>query len=146
MASKGRNVRGKAVQAEAEQRRLSKEEFLQPRIHEEDIELQGFGGVVRVRSLSVRQRKELREQCGFGKDDTWDEDKFTKLMIRETLIEPQLTLEDVEQLEEMNMVLYDQLVSEITVFNVIGKVDEAKKGSKKIRNTGSVSDLRSASA
>jgi hypothetical protein len=136
----GSEAQGKAVQAQAEQRRLSKEALLRPQIREDDIHLISLGGTVRIRSLTHRVRQDLRQQAKFGSPE-YDDDLFTELVIVHSIIDPQLTIEEVEQFKEQNFVVWDEIITQLSMFNLLDAAGgELKKGSSEIQNSDSASD------
>lgn len=124
----GREAKVHALQAMDEQRRLSKEELLRPRIIEEEQEIESLGGTVVLRSLSHKQRQEIRQQSNFGKPE-FDEELFTTLTIIESLVDPKLAAEDIEALRSQSAAVYDDLVMRISFLNLLGKTDDLKKDS-----------------
>jgi hypothetical protein len=136
----GSEAQEKAVQAQAEQRRLSKAELLRPQIREEDVYLVSLGGTVRVRSLSHRVRQDLRQQAKFGGPD-YDDDLFTELVIIHSIVDPQFTLEEVEQFKDQNFVVWDEIITQLSMFNLLDAAGgELKKGSSASPNSDSASD------
>jgi hypothetical protein len=136
----GSEAREKAVQAQAEQRRLSKEQLLRPQIREEDIHLISLGGTVRIRSLTHRTRQDLRQQAKFNTPE-YDDDLFTQLVIVHSIIDPQLTMEEVEQFKEQNFVVWDEIITQLSMFNLLDAAGgELKKGSSETQNSDSASD------
>jgi hypothetical protein len=136
----GSEAQEKAVQAQAEQRRLSKDQLLRPQIREEDVLLISLGGTVRIRSLSHRVRQELRQQAKFGTPD-YDDDLFTELVIISSIIDPQFTLEEVEQFKDQNFVVWDEIITQLSMFNLLDAAGgELKKGSSESQNSDSALD------
>ena len=116
----------KDLSAREEQRRLSKEELLTPHIVEKTEFIQGLGGEVVIRSMSHRVRQELRQACGWNTPE-WDDDKFTSLCIVKALVDPALTEQDVDQLRDQDMTIYDEIVLKISLLNMLGRADDLKK-------------------
>jgi hypothetical protein len=136
----GSEAQAKAVQAQAEQRRLSKEQLLRPQIREEDMHLISLGGTVRIRSLTHRVRQDLRQQAKFNTPE-YDDDLFTQLVIINSIIDPQLTMEEVEQFKEQNFVVWDEIITQLSMFNLLDAAGgELKKGSSETQNSDSASD------
>lgn len=136
----GSEARQKAVQAQAEQRRLSKEQLLRPQIREDDMPLLSLGGSIRVRSLTHRVRQELRQQAKFNTPE-YDDDLFTELVIINSIIDPQLTLEEVEQFKDQNFVVWDEIITQLSMFNLLDAAGgELKKGSSETQNSDSALD------
>jgi hypothetical protein len=116
------------ISAREEQRRLSKEELLRPRVYEKDEFIEALGGTVRIRSLTHAMRSEIRQKAGFGTKD-WDEDRFTSLGIIFSIVDPKLTEEDVESLRQVDAGVYDELVLRISMMNMLGHQEELGKDS-----------------
>jgi hypothetical protein len=136
----GSEAQEKAVQAQAEQRRLSKELLLRPQIREDDIHLISLGGTVRIRSLSHRVRQDLRQQAKFNTPE-YDDDLFTQLVIVHSIIDPQLTIEEVEQFKDQNFVVWDEIITQLSMFNLLDAAGgELKKGSSASPNSDSALD------
>ena len=136
----GSEAQGKAVQAQAEQRRLSKEQLLRPQIREEDMPLLSLGGSIRVRSLTHRVRQDLRQQAKFNTPE-YDDDLFTQLVIVHSIIDPQLTIEEVEQFKDQNFVVWDEIITQLSMFNLLDVAGgELKKGSSETQNSDSALD------
>jgi len=136
----GSEAQEKAVQAQAEQRRLSKEELLRPQIREDDMPLLSLGGTIKVRSLSHRTRQDLRQQAKFNTPE-YDDDLFTELVIVHSIIDPQFTLEDIEQFKDQNFVVWDELITQLSMFNLLDAAGgELKKGSSETQNSDSALD------
>ena len=136
----GSEAQEKAVQAQAEQRRLSKEQMLRPQIREDDMPLLSLGGTVRIRSLSHRTRQELRQQAKFQTPE-YDDDLFTELIIIHSIIDPQFTLAEIEQFKDQNFVVWDELITQLSMFNLLDAAGgELKKGSSETQNSDSALD------
>jgi hypothetical protein len=136
----GSEAQEKAVQAQAEQRRLSKEQLLRPQIREEDVLLISLGGTIRIRSLSHRVRQDLRQQAKFNTPE-YDDDLFTELVIIHSIVDPQFTLEEVEQFKDQNFVVWDEIITQLSMFNLLDAAGgELKKGSSETQNSDSASD------
>lgn len=129
----GKEAKLRALEAEGEQRRLSKEELLQPRIVEEEQEIEALGGSIVLRSLSHKQRQEIRTKANFGKPD-FNEELFTTLSIIESIVDPKLTEADIESLRELNVAVYDDLVMRVSLLNLLGKTEDLKKDSSLTQN------------
>lgn len=116
------------LETRSEQQRISKEELLRPRLFEKDEFIESLGGTVRLRTLNHRMRSEIREKTGFGTQH-WDEDRFTTLGIIYSLVDPELTEEDIDALREVNASTYDELVLRISMLNMLGQTEELGKDS-----------------
>lgn len=128
----------RALEAQDEQRRLSKEELLRPRKVKDEVSIPQLGGTVEIQSLSHRQRRELQQKAGFGTDD-FDEDKLTFLGIVESVVDPKLTVEDVAALAEQDYAIIDALSTYITHLNLFGAAGDLGKGSRPSQNSDSAS-------
>jgi hypothetical protein len=118
----------KMLQAQNEQRRISKEELLTPKIVEREVRIESLDGTVKVRSLTFQQRQDLKQQAGVG-TDRFDETNYVMLTIVESVVDPQLTLEDVEALRQQSGEIVDEISTQIMLINLIGRSGELKKGS-----------------
>lgn len=114
-----------------QQRRLSKEDLLQPRILKQEVFLESLQGSVVLKSLSHAERQRVRTEAGLG-TDAWDEDQFTLLTIVASVEDPKLSLEDVEALKAQDAAVIDELVTQITFLNMLGQAGELKKESSEI--------------
>ncbi len=132
----GREGKQKELEARGEQRRLSKAELLRPRIVEEDININSLGGKVLVKSMSHEARLRIREQCGFNTPQ-FDEDRFTMLSIMESIIDPQLTEEDLVELRKQDANVIDEIIVQISMLNMLGRTEELKKESEPTQNSDS---------
>lgn len=101
-----------------EQRRVSREDLISIHTRQEEVELAAFdGGVITLRSMTARRRRELREKAGYG-GENWDEDYFTALCVVECLVEPQLNEADVAVLMEQDAGLWDELTLHVSLINM----------------------------
>lgn len=123
----------KAVAAQEEQRRLSKQQLLQAHIVEKEVEIDGIG-TIQVRSLSHKLRQELREKAGFGTEEFSDE-KLTDLIIVHSIIDPDLSESDIPALHGWSTDVYDAVVTELTLLNMLGQRKDLKKGSSQTQNS-----------
>jgi hypothetical protein len=123
----------KAVAEQEEQRRLSKQQLLQAHIVEKDIEIPSLG-TVRVRSMSHKVRQELRQKAGFN-TDKYDENYFTNLIIIHSVIDPDLTEDDIPAVEQWSGDIYDSLVTELTMLNMLGQRQDLKKDSSQTESS-----------
>lgn len=123
--------------AREEQRRLSKTELLRPRMVEEDVFIHSMGGTVTLRSISHEARQRIRDQAGFMTQE-FDEDKFTMLSIVESVIDPDLQEEDVEELRKQDASVIDELVLAVSTLNLLGRSEDLKKESETTTNLDSV--------
>lgn len=128
----GNEQKLKALQGQEAQRRLSREELLRPRIVTQEETLETMGGLtVMLRSFTFEQRSQIKQECGAGTPQ-FDEDKFQLLSIVEALVDPTLTVQDLEELKKQNGEIIDELVMKITVLNLLGRSGELKKESEMI--------------
>lgn len=135
---RGREARLQAVQAQEEQRRLSREQLLGPKPREEEVEIAELGGTVVMRTMTHGLRKELRTKAKFGTDQ-YDDDLFTRLVIVHTIVDPKLTEEDVAALEQQDITVFDEIVMKISMFNLMGSAEALKKDSSQTQNSDSPS-------
>lgn len=141
---RGREARLRALEVENEHRRLSREQLLTNQVREEEATIAGLGGTVKLRSMTHGLRSELRKQAKFGTPE-YDDDLFTRLVIVHTIVDPQLTEEDVELLKQQDSVVFDEIVLQINIFSLTATAENLKKGSKSTQNEDSPSDSQSAS-
>jgi hypothetical protein len=139
----GKEAKLRALEAQEQQRRLTREEVLKPRIRQEEVPIAGLGGTVLLRGITHGLRNDLRKQAKYGTPE-YDDDLFTRLYIVHSIVDPPMTLEDVETLKEQDSVVFDELVLQINVFGLAGAAETLKKDSKLTQNNGSLSDLPSA--
>ncbi len=121
-----------------EQRRLSKEELLRPRIVNRTEFIEGLGGEIVIRSLSQRQRQDLRSRSKFGTAE-FNEDLLTDLSIIESIVDPKLTEADLEAIRDQDAAVYDEIVMRISLLNMMGRTDELKKDSNETPSSDSPS-------
>lgn len=122
-----------ALSAREDQRHVSKEELLRPRKVTEEVEISGLDGVVTIRSLSFTKRQEIQKKSKVGTEE-FDSDFMTMLSIKESLVDPELTEEDLVKLKEQDASIIDELSVAISMLNLTGRSSELKKGSKKTQN------------
>lgn len=135
----GREGKLQALKSAEENRRVSKEELLRPRIVTKPEFIDGLGGEVVIRSLSHAQRQEINQRANVGKPD-YDDDLLTCLTIVESLVEPKLEEKDIDALREQDVTIFDDLVLKITMLNMLGRTEDLKKDSREIPNSDSPSD------
>lgn len=121
------------LKVQEEQRRLSKEELLKPRIAKEEVFLESLQGTVMLKSLSHAERQKIRTEAGLGTPE-WDEEKFTMLSLVYSVVDPDLTMEDLEALKEQSSAVIDELVTQVTFLNMLGQAGELKKGSSETQS------------
>jgi hypothetical protein len=125
------------LEAQQTQRRLSREELLTPRIRKGTITLKAFDGAeLEVQTLSNRQRQTLRAQARNDMGEL-DEDKWRLLMMCEMVVDPELSVEDLESLNGQDAAIVDELELQLTMFSMMGSVDELGKESKETPSSGS---------
>jgi len=100
------------------------------------VEISGLGGTVIIKSMSHAVRQELRGLTGWGTDD-FDQDRFVCLAIVRSLVDPQLSDTDIEQLRQQDQSIYDELEMQITLLNMIGRTEELKKDSSSTPSSAS---------
>ena len=76
----------------------------------ETVTIEGLGTVA-VRALSLREHREMREEC--QKDGGWDEQRWNALLIMNGLAAPKLTYDEAVAVTEMVVGLASQLVNTI---------------------------------
>jgi hypothetical protein len=135
----GTSAKLKDLSAREEQRRLSKEELLRPRIIRRTEFIESLGGEIVLQSLSHRQRQELHERAHVGKPD-FDDDLLNSLTVVASIVDPKLEESDIEALREQDVTVYDEIVLKITMLNMLGRTDDLKKDSKGTLNSDSPSD------
>lgn len=123
------NAKLKALQVADAQRRLSKEQLLTPRIKQSEEYIPALEGTVVLKTLSYQERDDARNECGWQTAE-WDESKFNLVCIAKSLVEPELTVEDAQELSKQNSQAVDELLIKINLLNLVGRTDEVKKGSK----------------
>lgn len=122
----GAEARVAQLQAREEQKRASREDLITIHTREEDIPLASLdGATVRIRSLTARQRREIRDKAGWG-GDGWDEEYFTALCVVASLIDPVLSEEDAAQLMDQDAGMWDELTLQVNLMNL----PSPKKGIK----------------
>lgn len=121
------------------QRRATREDILSPQIVEEDIYITSLDAWVIIRTMSHRKRKALQEKHKFGTPE-YDDEAFTFEGIVQSLVEPKLTLEDVEALKDQNAAVVDEIINNITQLNMFGRALDLKKELEKMQNSGSDSN------
>lgn len=119
-------------------KRISKEHLLTPKIIEREVEIDALGGTVMLRSLTHAQRREIQDKCGF-RTDKFDENQMTLLSIQYALVDPVLTEEDLEALNNQDYSVIDQLSLEISMMNFMGRAEEVKKESEETPSSDSAS-------
>ena len=120
----------RALQARAEQQKASRELLLHPRRFRQDVLIEGLGAEVTLQSLSQEQRKDIQEKAQ-GDDGTYDGEQAGLLTIVACVVDPELTLNDLEALKQQDAAIIDELHMHIALMNQMGKVPELKKGSSK---------------
>lgn len=118
----------KALEQQEQQRRLSKADLLQPKIVEEDVYIEKLGGSVKIRSFTGEVRSRIRKESGFQTPE-FDSDKMELLSIVYSIIEPELTKEDILELNKQDASILDDLSMKITMLNMLGQTEELKKES-----------------
>jgi hypothetical protein len=125
------------LSAREEQKRLTKAELLRPRRVKDEQYIAGLDGTVLLQSISHAQRQELRDKAGFG-TETFDEDLFTMLSIVESIVDPKLTVEDLEALRKQDATIIDEFIVYISTLNMMGRSETLKKESDPIQSSDSV--------
>lgn len=122
------NSKVSELKAKQDQQRLSKEQLLTAYIRHREIEIPELGGTVYLRSINHRARQEMRQKSQWGTEE-FDEDLFTMLCLIHSMEDPKLDESDIGQLKEQDMAIYDELVAEVTLLNMMGQGKELKKES-----------------
>ena len=122
------------LEAQNEQRRLSKEALLTPRRVERDVEVTSLEGTIKLRSLTYGQREDIKQRAlKVGKGQI-DEDTFNLLTIVESIVEPDLGEEDILALKAQDASVIDEISMQIQFINMTGEAKALKKGSSKTTN------------
>lgn len=129
----------KSLEAQEEQRRLSKAELLEPKIVEQDVPIEKLGGSIRIRSLSGATRTRIRQESGF-QSPQFDANRMELLTIVYSIVDPELTTDDLEALAKQDAGILDDLTLAVTMLNMIGQVEELKKDSSLMESSDSPSD------
>jgi hypothetical protein len=138
MAGMDRSQVAQLEHAEA-QRRAAKEDLLRPHLVKQDVFVESLGMSVEIRSLTQKQRVDIREQCGWGSEEgKFDEDKAMLLQIVACVSDPALTEEDVAALAEQSADIIDELNLHISMLNMMGRAGDLKKGSSPTENSDSL--------
>lgn len=135
MASREGKLRD--LSAREEQRKLSKAELLRPRKVVEETFINSLGGTITLQSLSHGRRQEIRQAAGFDTPE-FDEDKFTMLSIVASIVDPEMTLDDLQALHDQDASVIDELIVKISVLNLLGRTEDLKKESEPIQSLDSV--------
>lgn len=135
----GREARIHDLHSKEEQRRISKEELLRPRMVEEETQIDSLGGTVVLRSMSHARRQDIRTAT-LLENGQMDEDRFTMLSIVACIKDPELTEEDITALREQDSTVVDELVLKIGLLNMLGRTDDLKKDSAPTQNSDSPSN------
>jgi hypothetical protein len=122
-----------ARQAQQKLARLSREQFITPHVKEEEFELEGFGTVL-LRNLTVKQRRKVNELAKVAQDG-YDPVRHTLIGIKFCMIDPQLTLEDLEELEEQDATIIDRLDAKIGQMNNVGAAPDMQAFLEMMRNS-----------
>lgn len=110
--------------------------MLTARIVEEPYFIEALGGTVLLKSLTHRQRGEIRNKAGVGTDH-YDESMLEMLSIVYSVVDPKLTEEDVEALRDQDSNIIDELNLQISMLNMAGY---SGKASRATENSDSPSD------
>lgn len=134
----GREGKLNDLEAREEQKRLSKAELLRPRLVEEDVYINSLKGTIRISSISHATRQEIKALCGFG-TAKWDEEKFELMGIVSSIIDPKLTVDDLEELAKQDSTVIDEIALAIATLNMLGRTEDLKKDSETTPSLDSVS-------
>lgn len=128
-----------ALNAADAQRRLSREALLSPKPITEDIPLMSMDGqIVTIKSMNYDERREIQRLSGFGTSD-YDQATFELLCICVSVVDPELTKEDVAELRKANIGVIEELSTHISFINSFGRTVELKKDSAQTENSDSPS-------
>jgi len=125
-----------ALEAREQQRRLSRQDLLQPKIIEKEVEIAELGGTVLLKSLSYEVRSSIRKATGWGSGNM-DAELFELMLIAESVIDPPLTVDDLQELKKQDLTIIDVLSVECSILNSPGRATELKKGLEEILNSDS---------
>lgn len=120
------------LQAREAQRKASREDLLRPRKYREEVFVDGIQATVTLQSLSQEKRQEVQEKARVNGE--FDGELAGLLTIVASVVEPELTLADVESLRQQDAAVIDELHVLIAQMNMMGKVTELKKGSEMTLN------------
>lgn len=115
------------------QRRISREELLQPKIKEEDLPISELGGSVKIRSLSQERRRLIREGSKAGTPE-YDEGYYELLLVVYSVVEPKMSMDDVEALKDQDASIIDQIIIGINMLNMFGTLDQLKNALSETQN------------
>jgi hypothetical protein len=122
-----------ALKVAEAQRRLSKAELLKPAIVEEAVYMESLGGEVVIRSLSFSDRRRLNEETKAGTEE-FDEENYQLKSIQYSLVDPELSAEEVEELKAQDGRVIDELIMAITMLNMVGSAKNLKKESSETQS------------
>lgn len=111
-------------------------------IAEEVVEMPEWGGRVKIRALTIRKSLELQKQAQVWNQRTrsydQDTDKLYMLLLLHGIVEPALTLDDLERLAEKSAVSTTRIVTAIQ--RVSGLSEEAvREADKSVRQESTAS-------
>jgi hypothetical protein len=135
------NVRDLA--AREAQQKASREMLLRPRRFRDEVFIEGIQATVTLQSLSLASRQIIQDRAQV--DGKYDEQLAGLLTIALSVVDPELTLEDVEVLKEQDVGIIDELHLHIAMMNNMGKVEGLKKESSKIETSDSDSSKQNGS-
>lgn len=116
----------KDLQAREAQRKASREDLLRPRRFKEEVFVEGIQATVTLQSLSQEKRQEVQEKARVNGE--MDAELAGLLTIVASVVDPELTLADVEALKQQDAAVIDELHVHIAQMNMMGKHEELKKG------------------
>lgn len=111
------------------QRRLSKQEILTARVRTEPYFIPALGGEVVLRSLTRAQVEDIQTRSNWGKDE-FDENLYQALSVVYAMADPEMSLADVDSIRGLENAVFQELVLEITMMNMVGRGEETKKDSE----------------
>ena len=126
----------KDLAAREAQRRASKEDLLRPRRFRDDVFIEGIQATVTLQSLSQAQRQEIQEKAQV--DGQYNAELAGLMTIALSVVDPELSLDDVKALSQQDVGVIDELHVHIALMNNMGKVEGLKKESSRIESSDSV--------
>lgn len=125
----GNATKVQQLRQQEEQKRLSRAEMLTARIVEEPYYIEALGGTVLLRSLTHRQRAEIRAKSGANTPE-FDENMLEVLSIIYSVADPELTEADVEALRDQDSNIIDELNLQISLMNMAGYSGKASRATE----------------
>jgi hypothetical protein len=115
-ASRGRRAASNGAPKDDEGREiilLSAETILETDdTQEKYVYVEAWGGHVKIRTFSKRKQQALRNEAIIGEDI--DNEKFEMLLFIHGVVEPEFTIDQIEELREKNANALDAVILEVT--------------------------------